>query len=87
EHKLFHIQDNKDAYTWKILEKSENKDFNLKYFKVEDQAKNLKKITFFNNDKMIVKNDNASESLKHIYGRPGCLYDEQFELSQRFKRV
>jgi len=87
EQKLFHIQDNKDEYTWGIIDKSENKEFNLKYFIVEDESKNLKKITIFNNDKLTIKNNNSFKSVKHIFGRPGCLYEEQFELSQRFKKV
>ncbi|RXP45192.1 hypothetical protein EC396_15995 [Lutibacter sp. HS1-25] len=87
EQKLFHIQDHKEAYTWGILDKSENKEFNLKFFIVEDESKNLKKITIFNNDKLTIKNNNSLKSVKHIFGRPGCLYEEQFELSQRFKKV
>jgi hypothetical protein len=52
----------------------------LKQFTVEAENRTMKNIIIFNNAKMTIRNENLVNGIKHIYGKPGSLYEEHGEL-------
>lgn len=77
----FYFEENKEEFTWKIISEIENNhEFNLKQFTAVTEFGTIKKITIFNNAKMTIRNESLEDGVKHIYGKPGSLYEEHCEL-------
>jgi len=82
---LFHFKENDNEHTWRIIsEVIENENFNLKQFTIEAENRTLKKVIIFNNVKMTIRNENLVEGIKHVYGKPGSLYEEHSKLLGKF---
>jgi hypothetical protein len=81
---LFHIEKNKKLSTFKIIsEIDKNDSFNLKMFNIKDLDGTIKRVIIFNDTKMTLRSENLEDGVKHIYGKPGSLYEEHSELLQR----
>lgn len=84
EHMLFYFEENNNEHTWRInSEIIENEELNLKQFTVEAENRILKKIIIFNDVKMTIRNESLIDGVKHVYGKPGSLYEEHGQLLER----